>query len=84
MRDLWRRRAASVLEVLGIYLAGPLAMYGLRKMLGISVTNPLNNLTAHATNATPKIYHGLPTRSIAASITAYNSRTRSNSMRFCF
>jgi membrane protease YdiL (CAAX protease family) len=51
MRDLWRRRAAAVLEVLGIYLAGPLAMYGLRKMLGISVTNPLNNLTAHATNA---------------------------------
>jgi hypothetical protein len=41
MSDLWRRRAASVLEVLGVYSAGPLAMYGLRHALGVSVTNML-------------------------------------------
>ena len=46
-----QRRAAALLEVLGVYLAGPLAMFGVRRLLGLSLPNPLNNLTAHATNA---------------------------------
>ena len=46
-----QRRAAACLEVLGIYLAGPVMMFGLRRMLGVQLTNPLNQLTAHATEA---------------------------------
>lgn len=46
-----KRRAAAALEVLGVYLAGPFAMYELRRMLGVSIVNPLNNLTVHASNA---------------------------------
>jgi membrane protease YdiL (CAAX protease family) len=46
-----QRRAAALLEVLGIYLAGPVMMIGLRRVLGVSLTNPLNHLTAHATGA---------------------------------
>lgn len=45
------QRAAALLEVLGIYLAGPVMMMGLRRVLGISLTNPLGHLTAHATGA---------------------------------
>jgi membrane protease YdiL (CAAX protease family) len=44
-------RAAALLEVLGIYLAGPVLMIGLRRLFGLSLTNPLNHLTAHSTNA---------------------------------
>ena len=46
-----QRRAAALLEVLGVCLAGPVAMVGLRRLLGVSLPNPLSNLTAHATNA---------------------------------
>jgi len=40
-----------LLEVLGVYLAGPVAMFEIRRLLGLSLTNPLNNLTVHASNA---------------------------------
>src|SRR5690242_5676361 len=46
-----QRRAAALLEVLGVCLAGPVAMVALRRLLGVSLPNPLTNLTAHATNA---------------------------------
>ena len=45
------RRAAAPLEVLGVLLSGPLLMWGLRQLLGISITNPLNDLKANASNA---------------------------------
>ena len=38
-------------EVLGVYLCGPLLMLELRRLLGLSLTNPLNNLTAQASGA---------------------------------
>jgi hypothetical protein len=46
-----QRRAAALLEVLGIYLAGPVMMIGIRRLLGVSLTNPLNHLSAHATDS---------------------------------
>ncbi len=51
MNGQTRRRAAALLEVLGVSLAGPLVMWGLRRLIGISVTNPLNSLSVHTTNA---------------------------------
>lgn len=51
MNSQVRRRAAALLEVLGVSLAGPLAIWGLRRLIGVSVTNPLNNLSVHATDA---------------------------------
>ena len=45
------RRAAALLEVLGIYLAGPVLMIGIRRLRGVSLTNPLTHLTARATDA---------------------------------
>ena len=45
------RRAAALLEVLGVTLAGPVLMWGLRQLLGVTVTNPLNNLSARTTDA---------------------------------
>ena len=45
------RRAAALLEVLGVSVTGPLVMFEVRQLLGISLTNPLNNLSAHITNA---------------------------------
>ncbi|MDQ2841743.1 MAG: CPBP family intramembrane metalloprotease [Acidobacteriota bacterium] len=45
------RRAAALLEVLGVSVVGPLLMFELRRLVGISVTNPLNSLSAHVTNA---------------------------------
>ena len=45
------RRASALLEVLGVSLAGPLMMWGLRRLIGASVTNPLNNLSVHTTDA---------------------------------
>lgn len=45
------RKAAALLEVLGVYLCGPVLMLGLRRLLGVSLTNPLNNLTVHASGA---------------------------------
>jgi membrane protease YdiL (CAAX protease family) len=51
MNGQTRRRAAALLEVLGLSLAGPLVMWGLRRLIGVSVTNPLNNLTVHTADA---------------------------------
>jgi membrane protease YdiL (CAAX protease family) len=51
MNGTSRRRAAALLEVLGIYLAGPLAMFGVRRLLGISLSNPLSSLTAQVSDA---------------------------------
>ncbi len=51
MADHSRRRAAAVLEVLGVYLTGPVLMLGLRRLFGVNLTNPLNTLTAAASNA---------------------------------
>jgi membrane protease YdiL (CAAX protease family) len=45
------RRAGSLLEVIGVYSAGPLVGYLLRQALGISVTNPLATLRADSTNS---------------------------------
>lgn len=47
----FQARAAALLEVLGIYLTGPVAIIGLRRLLGLSLANPLSHLTAHATGA---------------------------------
>src|SRR5580698_11175972 len=46
-----RRRAAALLEVPGVSLAGPLVIWALRRLIGVSVTNPLNNLSVHTTDA---------------------------------
>lgn len=46
-----RRRAAALLEVLGVSLAGPLLIWGLRRLIGVPVTNPLNNLSVHTADA---------------------------------
>src|SRR5215472_15131519 len=43
-------RAAALLEVLGVYLCGPVLMLELRRLFGVSLTNPLNQLTAQASN----------------------------------
>jgi len=51
MNGTSQRRAAALLEVLGVYLCGPVLMLELRRLLGVSLTNPLNNLTAQATGA---------------------------------
>jgi membrane protease YdiL (CAAX protease family) len=51
MNSQTRRRAAALLEVLGISLAGPLLMWGLRRLIGVSVTNPLDHLSVHTTDA---------------------------------
>ena len=40
-----RMRAAALVEVLGVSLAGPLLMWGLRRLIGVSVTNPLDRLS---------------------------------------
>lgn len=47
----FRRRAAALLEVLGVYLAGPVLMLGLRRLLGVTIANPLSTLTANASNS---------------------------------
>jgi membrane protease YdiL (CAAX protease family) len=46
-----QRKAAALFEVLGVYLCGPVLMLELRRMLGVSLTNPLNHLTAQASGA---------------------------------
>jgi membrane protease YdiL (CAAX protease family) len=51
MNGQTRRRAAALLEVLGVSLAGPLVIWGLRRLIGVSVTNPLNNLSVNTSNA---------------------------------
>ncbi|HUA84214.1 MAG TPA: CPBP family intramembrane glutamic endopeptidase [Bryobacteraceae bacterium] len=51
MNGQTRRRAAAPLEVLGVNLAGPLVIWGLRRRIGVSVTNPLINLSVHTTDA---------------------------------
>jgi membrane protease YdiL (CAAX protease family) len=51
MNSQTRRRAAALLEVLGVSLAGPLLMWGLRRLIGVSVTNPLDHLSVHTTDA---------------------------------
>jgi hypothetical protein len=45
-----RRRAAALLEVLGVSLAGPLLMWWLRGLIGVSVTNPLTSLSVHTSD----------------------------------
>jgi membrane protease YdiL (CAAX protease family) len=45
------RRTAALLEVLGVFVVGPLVMGLLVQWLGVPVTNPLRNLTAEATDA---------------------------------
>jgi len=45
------RRIAALLEVLGVSLAGPMLMWLVRRLAGISVTNPLTSLSAHVTDA---------------------------------
>ncbi len=44
------RRTAALLEVLGVAAAGPLLMWGLRQLFGVSVTNPLSTLRPNITN----------------------------------
>jgi membrane protease YdiL (CAAX protease family) len=46
-----QRRTTALLEVLGIYLAGPVLMMGIRSLLGLKLTNPLDHLSAHATGS---------------------------------
>jgi membrane protease YdiL (CAAX protease family) len=45
------QRIAALLEVFGVSLTGPLLMWELRRLVGVSVTNPLTNLNAHVSNA---------------------------------
>jgi membrane protease YdiL (CAAX protease family) len=45
MSSTSQKRAAALMEVLGVYLAGPILMLGLRRLFGISLPNPLNTLT---------------------------------------
>jgi membrane protease YdiL (CAAX protease family) len=46
-----QRRAAAVLEVLGVYLAGGLVADQLIRLSGVSATNPLAKLSVHTTGA---------------------------------
>lgn len=46
-----QKRAAALLEVLGVYLCGPVLMLELRQLLGVTLVNPLNNLTAEASGS---------------------------------
>ena len=46
-----RQRAAALLEVLGVYVAGQLVTGQLIHLLGIRPTNPLNNLTVGVADA---------------------------------
>ena len=39
------------MEVMGVYLAGPVLMLGLQRLLGISLTNPLSTLTVDVSDA---------------------------------
>ena len=51
MNGQTRRRVAALLEVLGVSLAGPLVIWGLRRLIGVSITNPFNTLSSHTTDA---------------------------------
>jgi hypothetical protein len=51
MNGQTRRRAAALLEVLGVYLAGRLPMVELVRRSGVPVMNPLENLSAGITDA---------------------------------
>jgi membrane protease YdiL (CAAX protease family) len=46
-----RGRAAAVLEVLGVYVAGPFVMTLLIRAFGLQVTNPLQKITVGITDA---------------------------------
>jgi membrane protease YdiL (CAAX protease family) len=46
-----QRRATAVLEVLGVYLAGGLVTNLLIRLSGVSLKNPLENLSVHITGA---------------------------------
>ncbi len=46
-----QRRAAALLEVLGVYLVGPVTVIGLKRLLGFSLPNPLSSLTEHSSDA---------------------------------
>ena len=45
------RRAAALLEVFGVYVAGNLLVVGVVRLLGVQVRNPLNTFTADITDA---------------------------------
>ncbi len=51
MNSQMRRRLAALLEVLGVSLAGPVLIWAVRQAIGVSVTNPLTNLSVHTTGA---------------------------------
>jgi membrane protease YdiL (CAAX protease family) len=46
-----RRRTAALLEVLGVFLAGPLLLMGGAQLLGVELVNPLVGLSADITDA---------------------------------
>src|SRR5215469_12570819 len=50
MSSTSQKRAAALMEVLGVYLAGPILMLGLRRLFGISLPNPLNTLTVNTSD----------------------------------
>ena len=50
MNGTWQRRTAALLEVLGVFLTGPILMYEVRRLLGLALPNPLDRLTAQASN----------------------------------
>src|ERR1700722_14012248 len=55
MNELWQRRAAALLEVLGVFLAGQfvaqILALQLERRFAMSFPNPLRTLSAHSTNA---------------------------------
>jgi membrane protease YdiL (CAAX protease family) len=51
MKGQSARRASALLEVLGIAAAGPLVMWGVRQLFGISIINPLSTLRSDVTDA---------------------------------
>jgi membrane protease YdiL (CAAX protease family) len=51
MSESSRRRTAALLEVLGVVLAGQVLLMVVAQVLGLSLVNPLNQLTAEVTGA---------------------------------
>jgi membrane protease YdiL (CAAX protease family) len=51
MNSQSRRRAAALLEVFGVYAAGSLVADQLFRLSGLSLTNPLSNLSVNTTGA---------------------------------
>ena len=46
-----QRRAAALLEVMGVFFVGPVVMIAIRRLFGWSLPNPLTGLTVHASDA---------------------------------